>query len=319
MKKTITMLSLALMISGCSNQTPVTNQTDGKRYILFATPLRDHIIWLQAKDGFEEACKEHELYCDWLGPNVIDTDKMNDVIETGILQQADGIITQGVIDERLMKEAKKNGIPLILVDSDQPDSGRFAYMGKDFTQQAQLLLDDIEVKYGKDKKLKIAIQVAEGEFTIAQQQIDQIKKVFSKHKGGYELVSVSESKSDIVRAKREWKSVMSEHTDINVAINFAAESAVPCSETLIEQGLRDEVLIYGVDDMPSTIQLIKEGKIDGSIVTSFFDYGYQGVEMILDYLDSGKLPASDVSSPALMLVGKDNVNTYKDDIYEKAK
>ena len=89
---------------------------------------------------------------------------MNEVIETGILQQADGIITQGVIDSSLIQEAKEDGIPLILVDSDQPDSERFAYMGKDFKQQAELMLKDVEKHLGTKEKLKIAIQVAESDF-----------------------------------------------------------------------------------------------------------------------------------------------------------
>ncbi|WP_416326748.1 substrate-binding domain-containing protein [[Eubacterium] hominis] len=318
MKKIILFMTSLLLLSSCTNQ-PLKDEEKDKPYILFATPLSDHMIWLQAKDGLDDACEAYQVHCDWIGPNVIDTNKMNDVIETGILQQADGIITQGVIDDELIKAASDNGIPLILVDSDQPESGRYAYMGKDFKQQAQLLLEDIESNYGKDKKLIIAIQVAEGEFGIAQDQIKEVKEVFQKHKGGYELVSISESKSDVVRAKREWMNVMSEHDNVNVAINFAAESAVPCSETIIEKGLRKNVLIYGVDDMPTTIDLIKRGDIDGSIVTSFYDYGYQGVKMIMDYIQSGKKQDVSVLSPNLVIVNESNVNTYKGKLYEAEK
>ena len=59
-------------------------------------------------------------------------------------------------------------------------------------------------------------------------------------------------------------------TKINVAINFAGESAVSCNEVANQLNVRDSMLIYGVDDMPETIELIKDGQIDGSVVTSFY-------------------------------------------------
>lgn len=313
--KWISLLCTFLLV-GCSGKTPPVDN-EKTHYFLFATPLRDHTIWLQAKAGFDDACSFYHVHCDWIGPNVIDTEKMDEVIETGILQQADGIITQGVVDPSLIHEAKENGIPLILVDSDEPKSDRFAYMGKDFTQQAELILNDVEKHLGTKQKLKIAIQVAESDFSIAKQQIEQIKKVFAKHPGGYELVNISDSKSDIVRAKREWKNVLSEYTDINVAINFAAESAEPCAETAKEMNIRDHIMIYAVDDMPATISMIKNGDIDGSIVTSFYDYGYQSIKLMMEYLNDGKKPENAILYPTLVMVTKDNVNTYKGELNEK--
>ena len=316
MKNKLISLLCILMLAGCYGKTePAANEND--RYFLFATPLRDHTIWLQAKAGLDSACDFYHVHCDWIGPNVIDTEKMNEVIETGILQKADGIITQGVIDPSLIQEAKEDGIPLILVDSDQPDNERFAYMGKDFKQQAELMLKDVEKHLGTKEKLKIAIQVAESDFSIAKQQIEQIKSVFQQHPGGYELVDISDSKSDIVRAKREWKNVLSQYPDINVAINFAAESAEPCAETAKEMNIRKHILIYAVDDMPVTISMIKNGDIDGSIVTSFYDYGYQSIKLMMEYLAHGKKPESTTVYPTLMMVTKENVDTYKGDLNEK--
>lgn len=306
MKKFILLMSI-LVLGACS-----TSDVDNEdyTYILFATPLKEHTIWLQAKEGFQKACDENEIKCDWLGPNVIDTQYMNDVIETGIMQKTDAIITQGVVDERLINLAYERGIPVVLVDSDMPSTNRFLYMGKDFNLQANLILEDIEKKYGKNEKLKIAIQVAEESFAIAQDQIKEIEKVFATHKGGFEIISVSESKSDIVRAKKEWGIVLSENPEINVAINFAAESAEPCSEAAIEKNMRNNMLIYGVDDMEVTLNLIRDHKIDGTLATSFYDYGYQSVNILLDYLNKKIDPSTKILSPKLVIVNEENIDTY---------
>ena len=62
-------------------------------------------------------------------------------------------------------------------------------------------------------------------------------------------------------------------------------------------------------------QTILEVKIDGAIVTSFFDYGYNGVKMLYDY-NKGKINSDETIRPRLMIVDQNNVHTYKND-YEK--
>ena len=186
---------LAVIMSGCQTQSRGAQDED-YLYFLFATPLRNHVIWLQAKEGFEQACMDLGIKYDWLGPDVIDTEAMEKVMQTGFLQDVDAIITQGVVSDEVVNLAWDLGIPVFLVDSDMPDSDRICYMGKDFREQAELLLDHIEERVDPDTELRIAIQVAESRFTIAQEQIRQIEEVFAQHPGGVEIVSVSDSKSE---------------------------------------------------------------------------------------------------------------------------
>ena len=227
MKKLILLIFILLL--GCSSET-VKRENDDFKYFLFATPLSEHPIWLHSKAGFEDACKELNVMCDWIGPKVIDPETMEEVIKQGILQDADGIITQGVVNPEILKEAKQNNVPFVLVDSNMPDSGTLAYFGKDFTKQAELILNETERKLGKDKKLVVAVQVAELGFDIATDQIEELKKELGKHPGGYEIVSISESKSDKVRAQSEWTHILEEYPQINLSVNFAAESAEACGE-----------------------------------------------------------------------------------------
>ena len=295
MKKIIYILLIALFITGCGEKTKI--KTEKSLYFVFATPLKEHEIWLKAKDGFDKACREKKIHGDWLGPTAIDTAKMEEVIETAIAQKADAII---------INKAKEKGIPILLVDSDIKDCERFAYLGKNFNEQAELFLSDIEKKLGKDVFLEIGIQVAEKDFDIASEQIKEIENVFAKHEGGYVIKTVSESKSDSVRAKKEWLNILSS-TTINVAINFAGESAISCNEAAKDLKIRDTMLIYGVDDMPETIKLIKDKQIDGSVATSFYNYGYEAVNWLYDYLVNEKELEQQVNSVKLVLVTKENL------------
>ena len=142
MKKIIYILLISLFITGCGEKTKI--KTEKSLYFVFATPLKEHEIWLKAKEGFDKACSEKKIHGDWLGPTAIDTAKMEEVIETAIAQKADAIITQGVINKDIIDRAKEKGIPILLVDSDIKDCERFAYLGKNFNEQAELFLSDIE-------------------------------------------------------------------------------------------------------------------------------------------------------------------------------
>lgn len=302
MRKTWVLGIIALLLcSGCSQK---QKQEQEFTYFLFAAPLEEHPVWLQAKEGFFDACEELGVQCDWIGPKTIDTDAMNDAIQTGILQKADGIITQGVVDDALIQEAKEKQIPIILVDSDMPESERTAYFGKDFHHQAELLLEDIEQMLGKDEYLRIAIQVAEESFDIAKEQIKQVNDVFATHPGGFEIVQITSSKSDQVRAKREWAATFQTYPDLNVAINFAGESVEACYESAASYHLENEILLYGVDSVQATLDLIKAGKIQGTIATSFYDYGYDSVKFLAQLRDHPEAVHEAIQPTKLQLITK---------------
>lgn len=302
----IVSLMILFFVCGCEHKA-----VENEKYFLFATPLKEHKIWLKAKEGFDDACADYHINGVWKGPIIIDVDKMEEVIEMGIMQDADAIITQGVVSEEIIEKAYQYDIPVLLVDSDMPSSKRVAYMGKDFQKQAELLLAEIEDRIGEEEYLEIAIQVAEQSFNIAKEQIAQIETVFQKHPGGFEVVNVSESKSDSVRAKKEWINVLESYPNVNVAINFAGESAQFCGEAAAEKGVREQMLIYGVDDIENTLDAIQKDRIDGTVVTSFYDYGYKGVELLLDYINNGGI--ADYSSPELQLITKDNIKKYEEE------
>lgn len=299
------LLCTAICLSGCQAAEPA----EAAPYFVFATPLDNSPIWSHAQAGFEDACQELNVHGDWLGPNIIDVPAMEEIIETAILEKADGIITQGVVDESILREAAEKDIPVVLVDSDMSEENRLCFLGKDFHEQALLFLEDIENRLGKDEPLKIAIQAANLDFQIAKDQISEIEEVFASHPGGFEIVSLSQSLSDTVRGLKEWQRVMEEHPDLNIAICFAGESGCVCVDAAVEWGMEDQVLIYGVDNMDQTMEYVRDEKLTGTLVTSFYDYGWRSVEILREYLETGKEPESVEIN--LMLVTKENYEDWK--------
>lgn len=308
------MLCIALiLLMGCSS----TNQPELKEsdlYFLYAAPLSNHPIWLQSKKGFDDACNELGVHCDWIGPKVIDTQTMEETMRQGIAQKANGIITQGVVSKDVMEQASNANIPVILVDSNIQDVEKLAYYGKSFETQAEMMLEEVERTMGKNTHLYIAIQVAELSFDIAKRQIEITEEVFKNHLGGITIVDISESKSDQIQAQTEWMRVLRNEPDVNLTISFAAESAEACAEIAHSLDKKQDIKILGVDDMDTTIAYIKEGYIDASIVTSFYEYGYDALYQLYQNHQNGSKPEVIDHDVNLVLVNKENVNTYKDEI-----
>lgn len=311
MKKIVLMIMI-LLLAGCQKEIPKAEEDF--RYFLFATPLSEHPIWLHSKEGFEDACEELDVMCDWIGPKIIDTETMEEVIKQGIIQNADGIITQGVVSSEILEEAKQNNIPVVLVDSNMPESEKLAFFGKDFTRQAAMIVEETEKNLGKEVKLVVAIQVAELGFDIATDQIAELEKALQKHPGGYEIVSVTESKSDEVRAQSEWMRVLEENPEVNLSVSFAGESAHACGEIAHNLGIKDQLFVFEVDDMETTIDYIKKGYIDASIVTSFYQYGYDSLYMLYQYKTENKVPSSVNQPVELLVVNKENADTYMEEL-----
>lgn len=314
MKRILILLVIFVFVTGCTNNKEAVTANKDYLYFLYATPLADHPIWLQSKQGFDQACKELKIKGDWIGPTVIDTAEMEEVISQGIIQKVDGIITQGVISPDLVNQVIEADIPISLVDSNVEGVDKFAFYGKNFHTQAKLFLAEIEKLIGQDEKMYIAIQVAELNFKIAQDQIEQINNVFKNHPGGFEIISITESKSDKVKAQSEWMNVLKNYPQINVSINFAAESADACGEIAHTLNIKNRLHIYGVDDMDSTIDYIKQGWIDASIVTSFYEYGYKTVYQMYEYKKNGTLPSKKNNDIKLIVVNKNNVENYKEEL-----
>ncbi len=108
--------------------------------------------------------------------------------------------------------------------------------------------------------------------------------------------------------------VLEEYPNINLSVSFAGESAHACGEIAYNLGIKDHLFVFGVDDMKTTIDYIKKGYIDASIVTSFYQYGYNSLYLLYQYKTENKVPVSVNQPVELIVVNKDNADTYMEEL-----
>jgi len=290
---------------------------DGQLHFVYVSPLLAHPVWLIAKDGFDQAVSELNIKGDWVGPQGIAPEEMAKLIETAVAQKADAIITQGLVPAAPVQAAIDEGIAVLVVDSPIDAEGQLAFFGKDVNVQAKAIYDDVVASYGDSADLKVSIQVAALNYQIAVDQIEAIKTQFAGYGGSFELVNISESKSDRMKATTEWENTLKAYPEINVAINLAAEAGPACASVVRDMGIKDSVLIYAVDDIDETLDLIRSGNIDGTVATSFYNYGYQAAYWLYQNITEGRTPAMLFNDAGTIIVNNANVETYGAQLREK--
>ena len=277
----------------------------------FVSPLLSHPIWLTAKEGFEAACEELGVTGDWVGPQGLSAEEMAQLVDTAVAQETDGIITQGICPAELVQAAVDEGIPVIVVDTDiEAVENRLAYLGKDIEKQAELLYQEACKYIDQDEKIVLSIQCAALNTKFYVDSNDAVVAAFEKHPGGFELANVTLSNSDKATSTTEWLNTFNTYPEVNVCINLAAEAASGCITAADELGITDNLVVLGVDDTDENLDLLREGKIKGTIVVSFWNYGYQAAYWLYQNITEGRVPEQVINDGGTMMVTNENVDEY---------
>ena len=282
-------------------------------YFVYVSPLLSHPIWLVAKEGFEAACEELGVDGEWVGPQGLSAEEMAQLVDTAVAQQADGIITQGICPAEPVQNAVDAGVVVMTVDSDIASvDGRLAFLGKDVEKQAELFFEEAEKYIPADEKIYLSIQLPALNTDFYVQEQETVEAAFSKHPGGCELVNTSLSNSEKATGTQAWLDTFNTYPEVNVCVNMGAEAASACVTASDELGITDDLVVLGVDDTEENIDLLKEGKIKGTVVISFWNYGYQAAYWLYQNITEGRVPENKTNDGGTMMVNAENVDNYGD-------
>ena len=312
MKKLLVLvLAIVLAVSACA--IPAMAEAPEDIYLVYVSPLLSHPIWLVAKEGFDAACAELGIRGDWVGPQGLSAEEMAQLVDTAVAQGADGIITQSICPAEPINNAIDAGVKVLMVDGNLKEvTGKLAFLGKDLNKEGELLYEEARKYVGDDEKIYLSIQcpALNTEFYISQN--NAVEEAFSKHPGGFELVNISVSNSDKATGTNEWLNTFNTYPEVNVCVNLAAEAGSACVTAADELGITDKLIIFGVDDTDENLAYVRDGRIKGTIVVSFWNYGYQAAYWLYQNITEGRVPEQEENDGGTMMVNLDNIDSYND-------
>ena len=236
--------------------------------------------WVGMKDAYIAAAEQYGVNIEVMSaPTEGDKQSQLETLNAMALKDYKAIVLSPIEPYNL-----QNGIPVINlgpginVDSLKEMGGRLdGRLTVDFAQQGELAASDMVKRIGTGK-----VAIIQGIPGAAQSEgrTAGAKKVFESTKG-IELVSVQPANWDSTAAYNAASDIIQAHGDLKGIFCCNDVMALAASRALTDAGLKDKVLLYGVDGTEEAKTAIKEGRMDGTITYPSSAYAKAAVIMLL--------------------------------------
>lgn len=307
MKRLTIVCIVVMMVIGLLATAPALGAK--KLHFVFVTPLVANPYWDVVERGVKDAAKELGVQADYVGPTKLDLNEMLDFVETAIAQKVDGIGSMALNADAfapVVAEAKKRGIPFVFVDTDAPKSQRDAYMGTDNVTAGKALGEAV-AKFKKGKA-KIGLMTGALDQPNLNQRIDGFKQAISKYPG-MKIVVLESDMSDLQLCIQKAEAMLQAYPEIDTLVGVEGFGAPGLGRVVKEAGKVGKITVFGFDDLPDTVDFIKEGVVQGTVVQRQYMMGYLAIKNLYKLANGEKIP--EITDTGVIVVTKENVDTYK--------
>jgi ribose transport system substrate-binding protein len=285
------------------------SQMPNKKRILLLSQVYQSPYWQIVRKGALDAAKNRGCIIEYDGPQTSNISESLRIFDMGIAADVDGIITY--VQENnsyipFINKAVENGIPVITVETDAKLSKRMAFVGT----------NNIEAGYWAGRELaeityaKANIGIIMGGMTI-KSQVERVTGFsnYIKVSSNMKIIDVVSSNSDIIEAELVARKMIDENSKLDAIYCTSSEDGIGAARAVVESGKKGKITIVCFDDLPETLEYIKNDVIKVSIVQKPYQMGYESVNLMMDKFE-GKVKNGEFLT-GIVVVTKDNVDNYE--------
>lgn len=301
-------LGTVMMLGIAGSVCQAAEETNYK--VSFICPNVALSYWSDVKEGLEDAAQEFGVELDFVGPSKIDTQQQIQMMEAAIANEADGIVVASLDANAfipVIDRAVEEGIPVICLDADSPDSKRSSFIGTENTAAGELLGSALVEAMNGEAKVGIITGALDSENV--NQRVDGIESAFEGN-DGMEILAVESANTDLGQATEKAQAMMQAYPDMTAMLGTTSNDMIGAAQAIAAQGRTGEILLIGFDDLEQTLDLIRSGEIYGTVAQRPYNGGYLSVQYMVDLLNGKEIPER--VDTGCVLVTADNVDTYKD-------
>jgi ribose transport system substrate-binding protein len=258
-------------------------------HFVLVTEELDNEYWRMVEKGAKTASNHYGVLLEYAGPKQANIDEHLKTIEMAAASKVDGIITQGLSDEPFTPLINRvvERIPVITIDTDAANSNRMSYIGTD-NYYSGFLAGKALIE---DTKGKANVAIITGNFYANHQQ--QRVKGFQdavKSEKGIQIIDVVESEISRVRAAEKAYQILQDHPEVTAFYGTSALDGIGIAQVVEKYKKQDQVYIVGFDTLPETLEYIRNGTIEATVVQEPFEMGYRAVKMMIDLIEGKTVP-----------------------------
>jgi ribose transport system substrate-binding protein len=299
--------------TGASTGTAVSAPGKDKITIAVIAKSSTNPVFLAARTGAEAAAKELSAKNNisvnvvWLTPPQEDGQVQAQRIQQAVNDGADAILIScsdaGKVTGAI-NDAVARGVAVMTFDSDAPQSKRFAYYGVDDVKTGQQTMAELATLM--NGKGKVAILAGNQNAPNLQNRVKGAKEEAAKHPGMTvvgtfnHIETPQDAAAEVVRVNNAYPDIQ----------GWAFIGGWPLFTTTLLTDLNPaKQKVVSVDALPAELAYVDKGIVPVLLAQSVYNWGYVGVETIVDKLHFKK-DVPQMIPMELVRVSKDNLGTW---------
>ncbi len=328
----LVLAALPLLLLGCNNNksgaaaassgAPAASPAAAKIVKLAFVTNNPSQFWKIAEAGLRKYEKEAKIQVDMKMPPNGTPEDQNQIMQNLASQGYDAIAVSVIAPKdqlRILNEvAEKTN--LITFDSDADKSKRLLYIGTNNFEAGRALGERIAKILPTGGKIAIFVGTLSADN--ASQRLAGIEAAIKDHK--IQIVDKREDNTDRAKARSNVEDIINAHKDLNLVVglwNYNGPAIAAAIEGLGKQG-KVKAAVFDEDD--ATLDAIKSGTIEATVVQKPFQFGYLSAkwmhELATKNADTKKaLPANGIIDTGVTVIDKSNVEAFKAELTEMKK
>jgi ribose transport system substrate-binding protein len=272
-------MTLALLaVAGGACQKPYHQPEE--RYVLVAANI-DLPYWQEALAGLTDVGKNSGVKVDFVGPTTFSPQEELAAFQQAVAQHPSGILVS-VTDPKLFKEpidhAVVQGIPVICIDADAPDSNRVLFIGTDNFRAGQDSGNRMATLLGGQGRVVLITLAGQRN---SEERVRGVNEALKKYPG-VQIVQTIDDKGDARVADDAISSLLTKKEKMDGIICLEASGGEGAADSLHRLDMTGKIKIIAFDKDPQTLEAIDRKWITATVVQKPYVMAYYGVRFLDD-------------------------------------
>jgi ribose transport system substrate-binding protein len=302
-----------VLIASCNGGGAGTNSavTESKNLRLAFVTNNASDFWTIARKGTEKADTElNDVTVEFRIPSDGTAAEQKRLIDDLVAKGIEGIAVSPVDPDnqtQLINDTAKKAL-VVTQDSDAPKSDRAFYVGTDNVaagRQAGGLIKEALPQGGK-----IMVFVGKLDARNAQERLQGIKETLEG--SNITIVDTRTDDTDRVRAKSNVSDTLVRYPDVVGLVGLWSYNGPAILNAVKESNKTGQVKIIAFDEEDETLAGVKDGAIFATVVQQPYEFGYQAIKLMHQYLkgDKSVAPANKLVLVPTLTIKKDTVEAF---------
>ena len=271
-------LSVCVILGAASCQKPYHDEKE--RYVLVSTNIKLP-YWQEAEAGLRDAAQQLGVKAELVGPESFDAQEELRAFQKTVSENPSGImisVSRPEMFQDAINAAVANGIPVVTVDADAPDSKRVMFVGTENFRAGQESGKRMgEILKGKGNVVIVTIP---GQLNLderARGAAESLKKY-----PGIKVLQTLDDNGDPRVANDSISTLLKAKTALDGIICLEASGGSGVAEALHRLDLQGKIAVVAFDKDPSTLDWIERGVISATIAQKPYEMSYYGLKFVDD-------------------------------------